>query len=49
VYGLKGANRKNLETAVRYTHQQGLISRALPLEELFIDAGDQQFAETVRT
>ena len=31
VYGLGAGNRKNLETAVRYTHQQGLISREMPL------------------
>jgi 4,5-dihydroxyphthalate decarboxylase len=37
VYGLGEANRKNLETIIRYTHQQGLISRPISLEELFAD------------
>jgi 4,5-dihydroxyphthalate decarboxylase len=36
-YGLGPANRNNLEVMVRYTHQQGLISRAIPIEELFVD------------
>jgi 4,5-dihydroxyphthalate decarboxylase len=37
VYGLGAANRKNLETVLRYTHQQGMISRTWPLDELFAD------------
>ena len=36
-YGLTPANRKNLETVQRYTHQQGMISRTLPLDALFAD------------
>ena len=36
-YGLTAANRKNLETVLRYTHQQGLISRTMPLDDLFAD------------
>ncbi len=36
-YGLGPANRKNLETVLRYTHQQGMISRTWPLDELFAD------------
>ena len=36
-YGLGEANRKNLETVLRYTFQQGLISRIRPLDELFAD------------
>jgi 4,5-dihydroxyphthalate decarboxylase len=36
-YGLTPANRKNLETVQRYTHQQGMISRILPLDTLFAD------------
>lgn len=38
-YGMTGANRKNLETILRYTQQQGLIGKAMPLEELFVDTG----------
>jgi 4,5-dihydroxyphthalate decarboxylase len=46
-YGLGEANRKNLETIQRYTHQQGLIARTLPLEDLFLgtDLGDAAGAE----
>ena len=46
-YGLGEANRKNLETVQRYTHQQGLIAKTLPLEELFLDTdlGDAAGAE----
>jgi 4,5-dihydroxyphthalate decarboxylase len=36
-YGLTQANRRNLETVQRYTHQQGMISRIRPLDELFAD------------
>ncbi len=36
-YGLGDMNRKNLETIQRYCHQQGLISRAVPLDQLFAD------------
>ncbi len=34
-YGLGEANRRNLETMIRYTHQQGLISRIWSVYELF--------------
>jgi 4,5-dihydroxyphthalate decarboxylase len=37
-YGLTPANRKNLETIQRYTHQQGMVSKLRALEELFGDA-----------
>ena len=36
-YGLTPANRKNLETVQRYTHQQGMIGEMLPLDALFAD------------
>jgi 4,5-dihydroxyphthalate decarboxylase len=36
-YGLGPANRKNLEAILRYTRQQGLISRPLSLDEMFVD------------
>jgi 4,5-dihydroxyphthalate decarboxylase len=36
-YGLSDANRKNLQTVQRYCHQQGLIDRITPLDELFAD------------
>jgi 4,5-dihydroxyphthalate decarboxylase len=36
-YGLTPANRKNLETVLRYTRQQGMIGRTWPLDELFED------------
>jgi 4,5-dihydroxyphthalate decarboxylase len=36
-FGLTPRNRKALETAQRYTHQQGMTSRLRPLEELFVD------------
>jgi len=46
-YGLGEANRKNLETIQRYTQQQGLIAKTLPLENLFLDTdlGDAAGAE----
>jgi 4,5-dihydroxyphthalate decarboxylase len=36
-YGLTPANRKNLETVLRYTYQQGMISKMMPLDSLFAD------------
>jgi 4,5-dihydroxyphthalate decarboxylase len=48
-YGLRAAaNRKNLGTAVRYTHEQGLIGREIPLAELFVDTGDEEIREKDR-
>ena len=40
-YGLGAANRKNLATAIRYTHQQNLISRAPSVDELFLNTDDE--------
>ena len=36
-YGLTPANRKNLETVLRYTYQQGMIGKMVPLDALFED------------
>jgi len=36
-YGLGETNRKNLQTIIRYCHQQGLIGREMSIEELFVD------------
>lgn len=36
-YGLTAQNRKTLETLASYSHEQGLISRRMPLEELFLE------------
>ena len=33
-------NRNNLETILRYTHQQGLISRPMTVDELFVDTDE---------
>jgi 4,5-dihydroxyphthalate decarboxylase len=35
-YGLGDGNRKTLETLIQYSHEQGLIGKKLPLEDLFI-------------
>jgi 4,5-dihydroxyphthalate decarboxylase len=35
-YGLSDANRKTLTTAIRYTHEQGLISSPPSLDSLFV-------------
>jgi 4,5-dihydroxyphthalate decarboxylase len=46
-YGLKPANRKNLQTVQRYCHEQGLISKMMPLDQLFedTDLGDASGAD----
>jgi hypothetical protein len=36
-YGLGEANRKNVQTVLRYCHQQGLIGGMMPVGELFAD------------
>jgi 4,5-dihydroxyphthalate decarboxylase len=36
-YGLTERNVRNLETLVAYSHEHGLISRRIPLDELFLD------------
>jgi 4,5-dihydroxyphthalate decarboxylase len=45
VYRLGARNRQNLETALRYTCQQGLISSEMPLTELFVDTDTQEIRE----
>src|SRR6266446_8982158 len=37
-YGLTAANRKNLETVLRYTFEQGMISKMVALDALFANA-----------
>ncbi len=37
IYGLGEANRKNVETLMQHSHEQGLIGRMTALEELFIN------------
>jgi 4,5-dihydroxyphthalate decarboxylase len=48
VYGLGVANRKNLETAIRYTHQQGLMSRIISVSDLFANTDDDELREKNR-
>lgn len=38
--GLTPRNRNTLETLVRYSHEQGLTDRLMPLDELFLDIGE---------
>jgi len=37
VYGLGASNRKNLETLMQYSQEQGLLGRKIALEDLFIN------------
>ena len=48
-YGLTPVNRKTLETIQRYTHQQGMVGKIRPLDELFedTDLGDSGGSEEV--
>ena len=48
-YGLTPANRKTLDTIQRYTHQQGMVGKLRPLDELFddTDLGDSVGSEEV--
>ena len=36
-YGLSDANRHNLDTLVGYSHEQGMLKRRWPLDELFLN------------
>jgi 4,5-dihydroxyphthalate decarboxylase len=37
VYGLGESSRKNLDTLMQYSREQGLLGRKMSLEELFIN------------
>lgn len=39
-YGMTPPNVKNLETVVGYSHEQGLIGRRIPLDELFLSVSE---------
>ena len=39
-YGLTECNAKNFERLVTYSHEQGLIKRRLPLDELFLNVSE---------
>ena len=39
-YGLGERNAKNFERLVSYSHEQGLIRRRIPLDELFLDVSE---------
>jgi 4,5-dihydroxyphthalate decarboxylase len=39
-YGLGDQNVKNVQTLMGYSHEQGLISRMLPMDELFLDLSE---------
>jgi 4,5-dihydroxyphthalate decarboxylase len=49
VYGLGDANRNNLETLIGYSHEQGLISRAIPVDELFLSVSEGRKRGSFRT
>jgi len=40
VYGLGDSNRKNLETLMQYSQEQGLLGRKMALDELFINTAE---------
>lgn len=47
-YGLTEQNVKTLETLISYSHEQGFISRRIPLDELFITVGQGRKREEYR-
>jgi 4,5-dihydroxyphthalate decarboxylase len=48
-YGLGAENVKNLETLIGYSYEQGLISRRIPLDELFLSASEGRKRGSFRT
>jgi 4,5-dihydroxyphthalate decarboxylase len=47
-YGLGPANARNLETVLRYAHDQGLIQRRPNLDELFVRVDDRAWRARAR-
>jgi 4,5-dihydroxyphthalate decarboxylase len=43
-YGFAAANRRNLATAMRYTHEQGLTARLASLDEVLVPIDDGVFS-----
>ncbi|MFQ5681740.1 MAG: ABC transporter substrate-binding protein [Candidatus Binatia bacterium] len=37
IYGLGETNHRNLDTLIQYSHEQGLIGRKIPVDELFVN------------
>jgi 4,5-dihydroxyphthalate decarboxylase len=48
-YGLSPQNRKNFETLVDYSHEQGLIKRNIPVDELFLEVSQGRKRGRFRT
>lgn len=48
-YGLTPQNRHNFETLVGYSHEQGLIKRKIPLDELFLEVSQGRKRGRFRT
>lgn len=48
VYGLGQGNRKTLDAMIGYSHEQGLISRRLSIDELFLDVSEGKKRGTFR-
>lgn len=48
-YGLGDQNRHNFGTLVKYSHEQGLISREIPLDELFLSTSQGRKRGVFRT
>jgi len=48
-YGLGVENVKNIETLMGYSYEQGLISRMIPMNELFLDLSEGAKRGTSRT
>jgi 4,5-dihydroxyphthalate decarboxylase len=48
-YGLGPQNSKNLETLIGYSHAHGMISRAIPLDELFLEVSQGRKRGSFRT
>jgi 4,5-dihydroxyphthalate decarboxylase len=48
-YGLGPQNMNNINTLLQYSHEQGLISRMIPLDELFLDLSEGRKRGTFRT
>jgi 4,5-dihydroxyphthalate decarboxylase len=45
-YGLGGTNRENLETIIRYAHEQGLLARRPDVDSVVLPLGDDCFTGT---
>lgn len=44
-YSLSDVNRRNLETVIRYTNEQGMTSKIMSVDDLFVNTDDEEIRD----